>query len=180
MYEFIIINKGLVLFFRYDTNLFSNQHLFVCFFSLLIIIKYDVLFRISYYTHTHNRSDPVSSRSNIRQENEEEEDDGNIILVLFLFLSHPPTHRQTIHWQEKRKDSSLYVLYNIKQRRHIIFSLNLFSSCHFLLSFPIIIKSHFGLFLYYITYTYNNRIKSDDDKMYLLNGNVTEERYDSI
>ena len=68
---------------------------------------------IVFYTHKHNRNDPVLYQFDIRQENEEENDDGDIILVLFLFLSHPPTRRYTIHWHEKREDSSLYVLYNI-------------------------------------------------------------------
>ena len=46
-----------------------------------------------------------------------------------------------------------------------------------LISFSIFLKSYFCFFLYYISYTYNNKIKSDDDRMYLININVTEERY---
>ena len=148
-------------------NLFSNYIicLFLSFFFLLIIIKYNVLFRkyhttrtrthiyihihIHIHIHTHTQKRETTwfcTNSKLGKRIRRRMTTVTSYLCCFLlFSSHQPTHRQEIHWQEKREDNLLYILY-------------LPISFFFIIS-----KSCFVLFLGHITYTsYNDRIKRNE------------------
>ena len=142
--------------------------IFVSFFSLLIIVKYYVLFHLNHitrtlththtHTHTEKRDDPVLHQFNIRQENEEN-DNNDIVLVMFPFFVNTPTHKHKIHWQEKKRIICC-TYYTIHNTGGTLFYCEIYSyQPSLFLSFFIILKSYNNSLLVIVLFFFLRHIR---------------------